>query len=335
MCTEGSQWGHRAKECRVGGRIPEIGQDAEENEEGHGDDHRHVAILERDGSICATDKNWGKGEDGCLANADEWTQVKRRGVSGSPRSKHLSADMPPSRGWACAPQRKTSQVSQRDRNTRLPPGLTVGDAIEAAEKKKFSTLGDVVRIGDSGGDPGDAHHENYEIVRVTADSEAVDHVNPRSTGEKFGTRDTEDSKRGMHCIAANGTKTMNQGEKTISGITEGNVPQNMTWQVAEVKKPLASIGRTCDAGNTAVFTKEGGCIVGRRMAETFIGQSQKSRQPKMQTKRESGVYQSKLYVEKGKRDSERSQFDRDVNVILESYSRHLKEYDNDFPRLGD
>ena len=112
MCTEGSQWGHRAKECRVGGRIPEIGQDAEENEEGHGDDHRHVAILERDGSICATDKNWGKGEDGCLANADEWTQVKRRGVSGSPRSKHLSADMLPSRGWACAPQRKTLQVSQ-------------------------------------------------------------------------------------------------------------------------------------------------------------------------------------------------------------------------------
>ena len=47
------------------------------------------------------------------------------------------------------------------------------------------------------------------------------------------------------------------------------------------------------------------------------------------------MYQSELYVEKGKRDSERSQFDRDVNVILESYSRHLKEYNNDFPRLGD
>ena len=47
------------------------------------------------------------------------------------------------------------------------------------------------------------------------------------------------------------------------------------------------------------------------------------------------VYQFKLYVEKDERDNERSQFGRDVNVISESCSRHSKEYNKDFPRLGD
>merc|ERR1711873_117261 len=113
---------------------------------------------------------------------------------------------------------------------------------------------DIMRVGDGEEDLGDTHHENYEVIKVTADSGAVDHVAPKSTGKKFKTRDTEASKRGMHYIAANGTKIMNQGEKTISGVTEEDVPLNMTWQVAEVKKPLASIGRICDAGNVAMFT---------------------------------------------------------------------------------
>ena len=51
-------------------------------------------------------------------------------------------------------------------------------------------------------------------------------------------------------------------------------------------------------------------------------------------KRENGVYQFKLYVERDKRDNERSRFGRDMNVISESYSRRLEEYSKDFPRLG-
>ena len=334
-CTRCGQWGHMAKDCRVGGRIQEIGQDTEGEEEGRGDEHGHIGILEMGGSICAVDKNWKKDEDDHFAGADEWTQVKKRGVFVSPHSKHSNAGMHQSQEWACAPRRKTSQVFWNYRDIQPPPGPTMGDFIKAAKEKRFSTLGDMMRVGDSGEDPRDAHHENYEVIKVTADSGAVDHVAPKNTGKKFKTRDTEASKRGMHYIAANGTKIMNQGEKTISGITEDNVPLNMTWQVAEVKKPLASIGRICDAGNVAVFTKEGGYIVGRKTAETFIGQLQKSRRPKMQMRRENGVYHFKLYVEKDKQDNERGQFGRDMNVISESCSRHPKGHNKDFPRLGD
>ena len=333
-CTKCGQWGHTARDCRVGGRMQEIRQDTEESGEEQGEDHGRIGILEMDGGIRTVDRDWRKDEGGCSANADEQTQVRRSGVCGSLQLEHSGDDMPPSQEWAYSPQKKTSLSSRGDRDTRPPPSPTVGDFIEAAEKKRFSALGDVMRIRDGEEDLGDTRCENCEVVKATADSGAVDHVAPGNTDRKVRTRDIEASRRGMHYSAANGTRIMNQGEKTISGIVEEKVPLNMTWQVAEVEKPLASIGRICDAGNVAVFTKEGGYIVGRKTAETFIGQLQKSRQPKMQMKRENGVYQFKLYVEKDTRDNERSRFGRDMNVISESYSRRLEEYSKDFPRLG-
>ena len=44
----------------------------------------------------------------------------------------------------------------------------------------------------------------------------------------------------------------------------------MTWQIADVKKPLASIGRMCDAGNVAVFTKGGGYVVPQKMLDKTL-----------------------------------------------------------------
>ena len=334
VCTKCGQWGHMARDCRVGGRIQEIRQDTEESEEEQGEDRGRIGILEMGGSICAVDKDWRRDEGGCIANADERTQVRRGGVCGSLQLEHSGADMLPSQGWPHSPQKKTSQSSRGEKDKRSPPGPTVRNFIETAEEKRFGTLGDVMQIGGGKEDLGDTHYENYEVVKITADSGAVDHVAPRNTGKKFRTRDTEASRRGMHYIAANGTKIMNQGEKVISGITEDNVPLNMTWQVAEVREPLASIGRICDAGNVVAFTKKGGYIVGRKTAETFIEQLRKGRQPKMRMKRENGVYQFKLYVEKDTRNNEQSEFGRDVNAISEPYSRHSEEYSKDFLRLG-
>ena len=314
--------------------MQEIRQDTEESGEEQGEDHGRIGILEMDGGIRTVDRDWRKDEGGCSANADEQTRVRRSGVCGSLQLEHSGDDMPPSQEWAYSPQKKTSLSSRGDRDTRPSPSPTVGDFIEAAEKKRFSALGDVMRIRDGEEDLGDTRCENCEVVKATADSGAVDHVAPRNTGRKVRTRDIEASSRGMHYSAANCTRTMNQGEKTVLGIVEEEVPLSTTQRVAEVEKPLVSIGRICDAGNVAVFTKEGGYIVGRKTAETFIGQLRKSRQPKMQMKRENGVYQFKLYVEKDTRDNERSRFGRDMNVISESYSRRLEEYSKDFPRLG-
>ena len=47
-------------------------------------------------------------------------------------------------------------------------------------------------------------------------------------------------------------------------ITEEGVNLDMAWQVVDVKKPLASIGRMCGAGNVAIFIDEGGYIVAKK-----------------------------------------------------------------------
>ena len=51
------------------------------------------------------------------------------------------------------------------------------------------------------------------------------------------------------------------GAKRTRGYTKEHTPLDMTWQIAEVKRPLVSMGKICDAGNTAIFTATGGYIV--------------------------------------------------------------------------
>ena len=52
-------------------------------------------------------------------------------------------------------------------------------------------------------------------------------------------------------MAASGSVIRNEGEKKISAYTDEGMPIDLTWQIAGVKKPLASVGRICDAGNVA------------------------------------------------------------------------------------
>ena len=68
-------------------------------------------------------------------------------------------------------------------------------------------------------------------------------------------------------MAANGSTIRNEGEKKISAYTDEGMPIDMTWQIAGVKKPLASVGRICDAGNVAIFTDRGGYIICKRDIE--------------------------------------------------------------------
>ena len=79
-------------------------------------------------------------------------------------------------------------------------------------------------------------------------------------------------------------------------MTDQGVPLGMTWQVAEVNKPLASVGRMCDAGNVAVFTKEGGYVVPKESMKEAISMLEKMEQSALKMKRENGVYNFNLWV---------------------------------------
>ena len=73
----------------------------------------------------------------------------------------------------------------------------------------------------------------------------------------------------------------------------------MTWQIAEVKRPLASIGKICDAGNTAIFTAKGGFIVPTESLAKTLNQLEHTSHPMLKLNREMGVYSFDMWVHKG------------------------------------
>ena len=138
--------------------------------------------------------------------------------------------------------------------------------------EKGYNMGEVYQLTDGKG--GTAHMKEdgrYEEIKITADSGAVDHVAPRSLAKGVPICETKASRQGVHYIAANGSEIRNEGEKKICGYTDNGKPINMTWQIAGVKKPLASIGRICDAGNVATFTDKGGVYHQQECGSKHIG----------------------------------------------------------------
>ena len=69
------------------------------------------------------------------------------------------------------------------------------------------------------------------------------------------------------------------------------MPLGMAWQIAEVKKPLASIGRMCDAGNIAVFTKNGGYAVPQKVMSKTIAALDEMGNKSLRMAREGGGLQ--------------------------------------------
>ena len=59
----------------------------------------------------------------------------------------------------------------------------------------------------------------------------------------------------MRYRAANGTPIANKGEKSLSGYSSTGSPIGITFQMADVTKPLGSVRAMVDAGNRVVFDK--------------------------------------------------------------------------------
>ena len=53
----------------------------------------------------------------------------------------------------------------------------------------------------------------------------------------------------------------NKGEQHILGLTTSYQKAKMRYQVAEVSRPLNSVGETCDRNNLVIFSASGGCVL--------------------------------------------------------------------------
>ena len=81
---------------------------------------------------------------------------------------------------------------------------------------------------------------------------AVDSVGPPTMAIGVKIKDTPAWAR-LKYRAANGTAIDNQGEKVIQAITKQGKNIGMTFQIANVTKPLGSVRAMLDAGNKVIF----------------------------------------------------------------------------------
>ena len=99
--------------------------------------------------------------------------------------------------------------------------------------------------------------------KVTIDSGAAESVMPWGMLSGEPLVEGEAKKAGVRYVAANGAKMENYGEKKVRFRKEGVTGINsMLFQVTDVGKPLASVSRILDKGNTVVFSRgHGGSYV--------------------------------------------------------------------------
>merc|ERR1711940_235402 len=135
----------------------------------------------------------------------------------------------------------------------------------------------------------------YEVIKVTADSGASDHVAPLTTAKHIKIEETDASRSGLCYQAANGESSSNRGQRNIKALTNEGEMVAMTWQVADIKRHLASVGRMCDAGNIAIFTRMGGYIVPEGTVQNLINHIEDNGKM-LKMNRENGMYHFDLGV---------------------------------------
>ncbi len=98
-------------------------------------------------------------------------------------------------------------------------------------------------------------------LKITVDSGAAESVMPDR--DSPGIQWVEAPANRLY-RAANGTTIKDKGAKKVSYAGPDGKARAMTFRIADVTKPLASVARMCDKGNWVVFDPEGSYIEHKR-----------------------------------------------------------------------
>ena len=105
-------------------------------------------------------------------------------------------------------------------------------------------------------------------VRVIPDSGAIESVAPPDMAPQFAVRPSAGSQRGQQYVTASGDEIPNEGEQVVPAMSrDGNMLPHR-WQIADVTRPLQSVGELCDQGNRVTFGRGGGVIQNLAIGET-------------------------------------------------------------------
>ena len=97
-------------------------------------------------------------------------------------------------------------------------------------------------------------------VTALVDSGCGKHVSPKVIAPHIPITPTRASVAGLGFSVANGDTVANEGQKEIPILTEPGDKSSIVYNIAEVTRPLNSVGQHCDAGNLVLFGASGGVI---------------------------------------------------------------------------
>ena len=114
------------------------------------------------------------------------------------------------------------------------------------------------------GRPFKPEYSGYSRVQVAIDSGVAASVMPEGLLSGHTVLPSDGSKRGVQYLVADGGRIPNLGEVHLGFLTKEKHKCRITFQVANVKRPLLAVGTLTKAGNDVHFTASGGQIVNRR-----------------------------------------------------------------------
>ena len=101
------------------------------------------------------------------------------------------------------------------------------------------------------------------IFEAVADSGCTEHIVSRQDIKGIKIEPSKASVAGRGFTTATGDRVPNEGECPLSfSVGEKGLDVSGKFQVAQVTRPLMSIGKICDKGNTMTFTKDKGIVNG-------------------------------------------------------------------------
>jgi hypothetical protein len=107
-----------------------------------------------------------------------------------------------------------------------------------------------------------------EDLWITIDSGASENVISEKQAPHVKVRPSQGSREGVRYVTANGETMPNKGEKHIQVKTNEGHKCMLNMQVTDVKKPLMSVARICDAGHQVIFRNDGGTIIHTETGQT-------------------------------------------------------------------
>ena len=110
---------------------------------------------------------------------------------------------------------------------------------------------------------GEIHHTDLGdiVFEAVADSGSSEHIVSPDDVEGMKITPSKMSSLGRGFITASGERVDNEGECHLNfAVGEEGPEVSTTFQVAQVTRPLLSISKMCDKGNTVTFTKQKGVV---------------------------------------------------------------------------